>query len=329
VTGTLYAPAPRASSVLPALALAALGTAATALVVNNQARRAERRHPPLGRMIQAGGARLHMVEFGHGEGAPVVLLHGNGSMVEDFLTSPLPALLARERRVVLFDRPGCGHSERPRGQPWTPEKQAEVLITAFRQLGLERPIVLGHSWGTLVALAMALEHPEMVGGLVLTSGYYFPTPRTDVPLFGPTGIPLIGDVLRYTFSPLLGRLLAPKMVRKLFAPRQVPERFRAGFPLEMSLRPKQLRATGEDSLAMVPWAASAAPRYGKLRLPVAILNGEEDRIVDPARQAERLRDAIPGSTLELLPGIGHMLHHAAPERVTAAVRRVTTVLSLP
>jgi pimeloyl-ACP methyl ester carboxylesterase len=119
------------------------------------------------------------------------------------------------------------------------------------------------------------------------------------------------------------------MIRKAFAPRRAPGRFLAGFPVEMSLRPKQLRATGEDTLAMVPWAAKAAPHYRRLRLPVAILSGDDDRIVDPGSQAERLRDAIPGSTLEVLPGIGHMLHHHAPERVAAAVRRVALAAALP
>ena len=60
-----------------------------------------------------------------------------------------------------------------------PAQQAELLHTALRQLGVERPVVAGHSWGTLVALALAERHQADVAGLVLLSGYYFWTLRPD------------------------------------------------------------------------------------------------------------------------------------------------------
>jgi len=105
--------------------------------------------------------------------------------------------LASERQchVVAFDRPGFGYSDRPRGAMWTPARQADVLRQAFARLGIERPVVVGHSLGTLVALALALDHPDAVGGLVLLSGYYRPTLRADVPLSSLPAIPIIGDLI--------------------------------------------------------------------------------------------------------------------------------------
>ena len=124
---------------------------------------------------------------------------------------------------------------------WTPAAQAHLLRRAFARLGLERPVVVGHSWGTMVALAMALDHPDAVGGLVLLSGYYKPTARLDVPLVALAAVPVLGDVLRYTVSPLFGRVMLPLNLKIMFAPRPVPEHFRHEFPYGFPVRPGQIR----------------------------------------------------------------------------------------
>ncbi|MDW4761789.1 alpha/beta hydrolase, partial [Escherichia coli] len=78
---------------------------------------------------------------------------------------------ARKYRVIAFDRPGFGHSARPRGTIWTPQAQAELIHRALKQIGIPRAAVVGHSWGASVALALAMEYPKTVAGLVLASGY--------------------------------------------------------------------------------------------------------------------------------------------------------------
>lgn len=128
------------------------------------------------------------------------------------------------------------------------------------RLGIKRPIVFGHSFGALVALALALEHPSALRGLVLASGAYFPTGRLDVPLMAPPAIPLIGDLLRYTVSPLLGRILWPGMLKLMFSPAPVPEYFDR-FPVWMALRPSQLRASAEEAAVLIPSAMALQKRY--------------------------------------------------------------------
>ena len=127
-----------------------------------------------------------------------------------------------------------------------------LLRRAFAQLGFERPVVVGHSWGTLVALALALDHPDAVGGLVLLSGYYKPTARLDVPLAALAAIPVLGDVLRYTISPLFGAAMLPLNLKAMFAPQAVPERFRHKFAYGFPVRPWQIRAEAQDAATMVP-----------------------------------------------------------------------------
>ncbi len=311
-----------------ALAASAATLAATALGVRDAARRTERAHPPWGRFVRADGVPLHYIEAGGGSGPPVILLHGNGTMAQDWIASGVIARIAERHRVLAFDRPGYGYSQRPRDRLWTADEQARVLANAFARLGIERPIVVGHSWGTLVAIALGLDHE--VAGLVLVSGYFFPTPRVDALAFSPPAIPVLGDVFRYTAGPAIGRLLAPRILRKIFAPHPVPLHFTQAMPTSMTLRPWQVRASAEDSGTMVPWAAAQAHRYPELhRLPVSILAGSEDQIADHQRHSVRLHEVLPHSDLQIVPGLGHMVHYGAAARVAEAVEAVASAPTAP
>lgn len=303
-------------------ALAGLGAAAlgvTALVVSARARQAERDNPPTGRLIDVDGVQVHYAELGRGE--PLVLLHGNGSMLQDFMSSGFVKEAAKSYRVIAFDRPGYGYSDRPRSTIWTPAAQAELLRSALRQIGVARALVLGHSWGASVAIALALEHPEMVRGLILESGYYYASVRADVVLMSGPAVPLVGDILRYTVSPPVARLMWPAMIRKLFSPAPVAATF-AAVPSEMATRPSQLRASAAESALMIPDAVAFQGRYGELEMPVAIVAGSGDKIVDVDDQAVRLHRELPSSSLHVVEGCGHMVHHTSPRDVMAAVEAV-------
>jgi pimeloyl-ACP methyl ester carboxylesterase len=300
------------------LAGSAAAIAAMALWNTYRARKVEREHPPRGRFVTVDGGRLHYLE--RGEGRPVVFLHGNVVTAEDFELSGLLDLAAeRQFHVIAFDRPGFGHSDRPRGAMWRPARQADLLRQAFARLSLERPVVVGHSWGTLVALALALNHPDAVSGLVLLSGYYHPTFRADVPLGSLPAVPVVGDLIRYTVGPLFGAALLPLAAKGVFSPLPVPERFRKGFPYGLPLRPSQMRAEAQDTAAMVSAVRAMQRRYGELRIPVVIMAGTNDRVVDHHRHADQIHREIPQSTLQLVPGVGHMLHYAVAEQVVDAI----------
>lgn len=287
--------------------------AGAAYVVQERTREAEFVNPPTGGFLHVDGIRLHYVE--RGQGQPLVLLHGNGSMVQDFASSGLIDLAAQRYRVIAIDRPGYGYSERPRTTIWTPQAQAKLLHHALRQLGVEQPIVLGHSWGTLVAVALALDFPDDVKSLVLLSGYYYPTARADVVLMSPPAIPIIGDLMRYTMSPLLARAMWPLMLRRMFSPAAVPERFNKEFTTWLALRPSQLRAAAAESALMIPAAYTLRHRYHELTMPVEIMAGGDDAHVKTHEQSEQLHHALPHSTLHVAPGVGHMLHHVAQHEI--------------
>jgi pimeloyl-ACP methyl ester carboxylesterase len=295
-----------------------------ALVNRRLARNAENDNPPAGQFLQVGGVRLHYVE--RGAGVPLVLLHGNGSMIQDFESSGLIDLAAKNYRVIVFDRPGFGHSDRPRNVVWTPAAQAELINSALERLGVSRAIVLGHSWGASVAVALALKYPGLVQGLVLASGYYYPTLRPDVLALSAPALPLVGDILRHTISPIVGRVMWPLLMAKIFGPRSVPKKFE-GFPKEMALRPSQLRASAAESALMIPDAFQFRDQYANLKMPTVLVAGDEDRLIDIDTQSTRLHRDVPQSRFHRVPGAGHMVHQTAPRVVMSAIDEVATATS--
>ena len=127
-----------------------------------RARKAEHEHPPTGRFVTVDGVRLHYIE--KGEGPPVVLFHGNVVTAEDFRTSGVLELLASRHRVIAFDRPGFGYSDRPQMAQLGVRGRRPTFFEMRLTLGINRPVVLGHSWGAAVALALALNHPTAEEG---------------------------------------------------------------------------------------------------------------------------------------------------------------------
>ena len=165
------------------------------------------------------------------------------------------------------------------------------------------------------------QEPGCATGLVLMSGYYYPTLRADVLLSSPAAIPLLGDLLRYSISPLLGRLMQPLLLKGMFTPLRVPGNFKTGPAPKMSLRPGQIRAESQDGVAMIAGALAMRHRYQELTMPVVIMAGTKDRVVN-AKQPRRLHAQIAQSILRLVPGVGHMLHYAVADEVAEAIEEV-------
>jgi pimeloyl-ACP methyl ester carboxylesterase len=287
----------------------------SALVNHAVAKNAERNNPPIGKFIEVGGVLLHYIERGQGE--PLVLLHGNGSMIQDFSSSGLLDKAARKYRVIVFDRPGFGYSKRSRLTVWTPEAQADLIRKALAKIGISQAIVLGHSWGASVAIALALQAPQLVTRLILASGYFYPTVRSDI-LASWQAIPIIGDIISHTVSPILARMMWPALMRKIFGPSVVPRKF-AGFPKEMALRPSQLRASAAEAALMIPAAFALRKSYKTLSMPVVIIAGADDKLIDSEKQSVRLHEDIRQSTLHRVAGVGHMVHQSATDAVMAAI----------
>src|SRR3954464_5775357 len=186
------------------------GRASTKAVKAKEAKQT-RRPRPLGRLVEVDGVRVHYIA--RGKGRSVVLIHGSGTMAEDFVICGLVDQLAKHYRIIAIDRPGFGHPDRSRFRLWTASAQAHLVHRVREQLRVERPVIVGHSWGTLVALALAVGGWRELRGFVLLSGYYYPTQRADVALTAPLAVPGIGDAARSLVPQAASHMMAPQVFR--------------------------------------------------------------------------------------------------------------------
>lgn len=302
-------------------AAAASGLAAATCALS---RRAERRAPRLGGTIVVDGVSLHYTDAG--SGPPVVFLHGAKGSAYDAALSIGPEL-ARAYRVVTFDRPGAGYSGRAGTQSGAPHVQAAVLHGALRALGVERPVVMAHSAGAPIALALALAHPGDVAAVVTLGGYVF-SARDPAHAFSRLfTVPVLGALVCRTVVTPLGHLLAPAVLRHVFAP-DPPDPAYAHLAPGLALRPERMNGDARDLPVIERGLRELAPRYAQLKTPVVAVHGVADRVVGAA-QAVRLCELVPHGDLVLLEETGHMPHftrpHAVLEAVTLAWRRAADI----
>lgn len=300
-------------------ALWALVILALVLFTASTARRVEAALPPLGEFLEVDGARIQYVD--RGRGPTILMIHGLGGQLRHF-THSLVARLERDFRVVVMERPGAGHSTRAPGSSAAPRAQAATVARFIRALGLERPLVVGHSLGGAVALALATEHPELVGGLALVA------PLTQVEDEVPSVFRTLyieSAALRWliawtlaTPAALLRRKAALDMI---FGPEAVPPDYALAGGGMLSLRPRSFVSAATDLVAVRADMPALVERYASLRVPVGILFGTGDRILDHEVHGVAMRARVPNLRLELVAG-GHMLPVTMPDRVAAFVRDI-------
>lgn len=293
------------------------------------ARRAEQALPPAGRFVAVPGARLHVVEAGEPrEGrTPIVMLHGLAGQLHHFRYALLDDL-ARDTRVVALDRPGSGYSTREPGRATTLEEQADAVAAAIDALGLGRVLLVGHSLGGALSLAVALRHPGKVAGLALLA------PLTALPSAS-------SEAFRdLTVPPALRALFARVFAVPYFLYRRKllldlvfgPERMPSDYPVRaggvLTIRPSHFVAAAEDYAAVTPVMPRIEARYPELNVagapPVHVLYGRGDRVLDHRMQGDGFVARVPAARLELVDG-GHMLPVTQPERCAAFIRRAAGI----
>ena len=271
------------------------------------------------RFVSIDGARLHFVM--KGSGSPVVLIHGNPGSCQDWtrLYSPL----STEYQVVAFDRPGHGHSDRPNQSDITVEVQAAMLHAALDQLGIEQPMLVGHSWGSALALAYALEFPEDLSGLVLLAPAIYLSDDGVSFISKLPAMPVIGDIMNFLFTPLIAASLVRSDLRKAFAPDRVPPHYLRSVLSEWT-RPRKVKWYALDDASLNKSLPNLSARYSEIRTPMAIVTGDSDLIVPAEENAHRLHESLPDSRLQVLSQTGHQIPFTRPEAVMDAIRLVST-----
>jgi pimeloyl-ACP methyl ester carboxylesterase len=271
------------------------------------------------KFVSIDGARLHFVI--KGSGAPVVLIHGNPGSCQDWtrLYGPLSA----QYRAIAFDRPGHGHSDRPNHRDITVEIQAAMLRDGLDQLKIERPLLVGHSWGAALALAYALDFPRDVSGLVLLAPAAYLSQDGVSFISKLPALPVIGDIVNFLFTPLIAASVVRSDLKKAFAPEPVPPHYLRSVLSEWT-RPKKVKWYSVDDALLNASLPALSGRYKEIAAPVVIITGDSDLIVPAKENAHRLHESLPGSRLRVLVATGHQIPFTRAEAVVEAVNAIAS-----
>ncbi len=267
---------------------------------------------PAGAFADIDGTRLHYID--RGQGPPIVFLHGLGGNLLNFVPTLFP-LLQDEFRLIALDRAGSGFSAaRADGSGALPD-HADLVAGLMDHLGIDKAVIVGHSLGGAIALQMALRHPERVEALALIAplthvvedrrgfvkALYIPSDRRRRFIADTFAVPAVaknGDA----------------SLALIFGPQHAPDDFATEGGGYVSLFPSHFHASSTDLTALPDHLPDQETRYGEIGVPLGILYGTGDRILDATDTRPCLRRKISADGIG--PARGHRAH--------AAVRRAGT-----
>ena len=283
-------------------------------------RDAEHAVPPRGQFVTVDGCDIHYVE--RGEGRPIVMIHGLGGTLHH-MRRPLMEEFGGGYRLIAPDRPGSGYSTRPRSFSGSLSEQARQIAGFIDALGLEKPLLVGHSLGGAVALATALHFPDKVAGLALIS----PLTRHEdkvAPQFRGLEIqsPLLRRIASETVAVPTALRTAAQTLDFVFGPQQPPPDYAVAGGAMAGLRPGHFYAASTDLVALRHEMPDIEGRYAEIAVPCGVLFGSADRVLDHRRHGLGMDGAVAGLELEIMQGIGHMPQYADTARTVAFIRRI-------
>jgi pimeloyl-ACP methyl ester carboxylesterase len=272
----------------------------------------------LDRFITVDDLRVHYIEVGNGP--TIVMIHGNAGSVADFNFGAVD-LLSSCYRVVAVDRPGHGRSDRGSTKA-SVEVQAELLHHVLSSLGIDKPSLVGHSWGAALALAYALKYPHEVSGLVLLAPAAYPDETGNNLLAAIARTPVIGDLSVAIGKTVLGRRLLERGLAMAFFPERVPDPYlKLAYSLWLSR--KRVKAYVEDESSLNFSLNKMSKHYAEIRIPVVIVTGDRDQIVSPAQNAYTLHATLPQSQLIEIKDTGHEIPLTHPESIATALNLIS------
>ena len=283
------------------------------------ARKVERAVPPIGTFVDIDGDRVHYVD--RGTGPAIVMIHGLAGVLQNF-THSLVDLLTERYRVVALDRPGSGYSPRKRSAPAHLLDQASFVARFIQTLGLDRPLVVGHSLGGAIALGVAIVRPDLPRALALIAPLTTPERHAPKAFRGLTiPSPFVRALVAGTIAVPMMMATAKRSVELIFAPEGVPGDFATAGGGLLGLRPSQFYNASTDMMAGRDDMPALVERYRDVRVPVSVLFGADDRILNSYAHGEALRERIRQARVRIVAG-GHMLPVTQAPLVAEWIRSV-------
>ncbi len=275
--------------------------------------------PKFGKITRLEDAEIHW--YDSGQGRPIIMLHGLGGNLRNF-TYALTERLDNDFRVIAIDRAGSGWSRRSKPVIATLQEQARIISEFIEQERIEKPLIVGHSLGGAIALAIALEHKKQISGLALICPATQPVDRApDIFRFLNITSPAFRFFVAYTFSSFIGILTRKNTFQIAFAPEPVSENFSIEGGGDLALSSRAFIKTSEDLIFALSSAPLLAGREKELDVPIAILFGEQDKILDVKLHGQKFAK-LSGAKLKILTGKGHMLPLTQPDECSNFIRGI-------
>lgn len=277
-------------------------------------------YPATGRKLSVDGQQLHFIDIAATDpDAPVLLfIHGASGNLHDPM-SALHGALEGRYRLLFVDRPGHGWSERRERADASPKRQAELLGGLMDALGIERAVVVGHSWGGSVAAAFALGHRRKTRGLVFLAPATHPWEGGVNWYYHIAAMPIVGWLFVHILTLPVGLMARRRVTRCVFSPEPMPEDYIEDARIDLVLRPGTFRANAQDVVDLHGHVTAMAPRYPSIAAPTVILSDMQDPVVYTHIHSTGLERDIPGARLRLLERAGHMPHHTRTHDVVDAI----------
>ncbi|MCO5397318.1 alpha/beta fold hydrolase [Ralstonia soli] len=311
------------SIVLGVIALAVLAPVAFTFFI---ARRVTKGFPPEGKFVDVGGDRVHYTD--RGAGPAIVFVHGLCGNLRNFAYMDLQRL-AQSHRVIVIDRPGAGRSVRGADSTANIYAQARMVAQCIQKLGLDKPVLVGHSLGGAIALAVGLNHPQVIRRLALIA------PLTHLESTSPGAFkglvlpsPLMRKLVSWTLAIPMSIINARKATDVVFAPESMPKDFPFRGGGLLGLRPHVFYAASTDLVSAPEDLPDMERRYASMTVPVDVLYGRGDRILNVKRQGEALKQKLDRANLRIIDG-GHMLPVTQPALTTDWVLGIAAMVPAP
>lgn len=296
----------------------ALVSLVTACVSTDYAQTVEAKYPPIGSFIEVEGLNIHYID--EGSGPAVILIHGANSNIRDWKFALFDKLTAKHR-VIAFDRPGLGYSDRPATGGDVPAEQARILKAAADKLSVGKAIILGHSFGGAVAAAWAVDYPEGVTGLISLAGATYDWGGSGGALYS-IGASGAGSILGSAARAYVSGDRALGLVDDAFAPNDPIPGYAKYLGVELALRPDAFRHNSTDINRLSAHLAVQSQRYPRITQPVVLIHGDADQTVGLEAHSLRFYDAVDNGRLVVVPGVGHMIHQVSQPRIIQAIERL-------
>lgn len=284
-------------------------------------------YPPVGEFINIDGAQVHF-KFVRGNKnsdlPPLIFVHGaSGNLLDQM--EPFFKKLDGRGDLLFVDRPGHGWSERGSEDKRFPDKQALVIAKLMNELGLERGIIIGHSFGCAVTASFALNHPEKSMGLLFLAPVAYPWPGGIAWYYNLTSWPFFGWLFANTLALPAGLKRVDRGSKCVFLPNMMPQNYIKNTAPSLVLRPKTFRANAKDLAALFNYLVKTWPKYKNIKSPTIIISGEKDNVVFPYIHSRGLEQHIVGAKLISLDSVGHKPDHVAADIAIAAIENLSGI----